>query len=301
LTRTDRYVTEYIAWLSVEKGRSPATIEAYRRDIAGFQGWMSRHRLSITTVRDAKFEQYFNELRSSGLADSSIARATSTLRGWFGFMVDEGHLANDPTARLKGGHRGRTLPKPLGEQEVTDLLESLPITTATDLRDRALLELLYDTGVRVSEAVGIDLSDLDFDEELILVTGKGSKQRLVPMGDTLRLVLVDYLGAGGRSEIPNARRSTRLFLNARGGALSRQGVDLIIHKRALVAGIEHSRISAHVFRHSCATHMLAHGADIRVVQELLGHASIATTQIYTAVSVTSLQREYRNAHPRAHD
>jgi len=267
---------------------------------------MSRHRLSITTVRERQsLEQYFNELRSGGLADSSIARATSTLRGWFGFMVDEGHLANDPTARSQGRTPRSNLAQPLGEQEVTDLLESLPFTTATDLRDRALLELLYDTGVlRVSrlEAGGHrSLSEPGLRRGTHPGDRQGFKQRLVPMGDTLRLVLVDYLGAGGRSEIPNARRSTRLFLNARGGALSRQGVDLIIHKRALVAGIEHSRISRHVFRHSCATHMLAHGADIRVVQELLGHASIATTQIYTAVSVTSLQREYRNAHPRAHD
>ena len=301
MTTTERYLTEYVAWLSIEKGRSPATIEAYRRDIGAFCAWMTRHKLTVTSVRDNKFEQYFNELRSAGQADSSIARAMSSVRGWFGFMVDEGHLANDPTARLKGGHRGRTLPKPLGEEEVIALLDSVPHSTPSDLRDRALLELLYDTGARVSEAAGIDLSDLDFDEELILVTGKGSKQRLVPMGDTLRSVLRDYLGAGGRSEFPNARKVTRLFVNARGGILTRQGIDLIIHKRALSAGIEHSRISAHVFRHSCATHMLAHGADIRVVQELLGHASIATTQIYTAVSVTSLQREYHNAHPRAHE
>jgi integrase/recombinase XerD len=301
LTATDRYITQYIAWLSIEKGRSPATIEAYRRDIDAFCLWMGERKLTVSSVRDKHFENYFNEQRSAGLADSSIARAMSSVRGWFGFMTDEGDIANDPTARLKGGHRGRTLPKPLGEQEVADLLTSLPFVTARDLRDRALLELLYDTGARVSEAVGIDLSDLDFDEELILVTGKGSKQRLVPMGSTLRLVLLDYLGAGGRSEFPHAKRTTRLFLNARGGPLTRQGIDLVIHKRALVAGIDHSRISAHVFRHSCATHMLAHGADIRVVQELLGHASIATTQIYTAVSVTSLQREYRNAHPRAHD
>jgi integrase/recombinase XerD len=189
----------------------------------------------------------------------------------------------------------------LGEDEVAALLDSVPRTTPIDLRDRALLELLYGTGARVSEVVGLGLGDLDFDEELILVTGKGSKQRLVPMGATLKLALREYLGAGGRSEFRDARKDARLFLNARGGALSRQGIDLIIDKRALPVGIERSRISAHVFRHSCATHMLAHGADIRVVQELLGHVSISTTQIYTAVAVTSLKREYHHAHPRAHD
>jgi integrase/recombinase XerD len=297
----ERDVNDYVVWLTIEKGRSPATIEAYRRDVENFVRWMHGHGRDATTVSDAQVEQYFNELRSRGQANSSIAREMSSVRGWFGFLGEEGRIDHDPTLRLKGGRRGRTLPKPLGEAEVAHLLDSIPFSTPSDLRDRALLELLYDTGARVSEVVGVALSDLDFDEELILVTGKGSKQRLVPMGATLRAVLIDYLGAGGRSEFPRARRNPQLFLNARGGALTRQGVDLIIHKRALVAGIEHSRISAHVFRHSCATHMLAHGADIRVVQELLGHASISTTQIYTAVSVTSLQREYRSAHPRAHE
>lgn len=196
--------------------------------------------------------------------------------------------------------RGRCR-KPLGEREVIGLLDSIPHATSLDRRDRALLELLYGTGARVSEAVGIGLQDLDFDEELILVTGKGSKQRLVPMGASLRTSLVDYLAPGGREAIPGSSRTTRLLVNARGSSLTRQGVDLIVHKRALAVGIERSRISAHVFRHSCATHMLAHGADIRVVQELLGHASISTTQIYTAVSIASLQREYQNAHPRAHE
>ena len=181
------------------------------------------------------------------------------------------------------------------------LIDTVARDTPVDLRDRALLELLYGTGARVSEAVGVSLQDLDFDEELILVTGKGSKQRLVPMGRRLVTALREYLGPGGRSEFPSPRRESRLFLNLRGGPLSRQGVDLIIDKRALAAGVDRSRVSAHVLRHSCATHMLAHGADIRVVQELLGHASISTTQVYTAVAVTSLKDEYRNAHPRATD
>lgn len=199
------------------------------------------------------------------------------------------------------GAAGAHYPKPLGEEEIELLIDSIGRSVPSDLRDRALLELLYGTGARVSEVVGIGLEDLDFDEELILLTGKGNKQRLVPMGKALKTALRDYLGPGGRSSFPDARKDSRLFLNARGGVLSRQGIDLIIDKRALEVGIERARISAHVFRHSCATHMLAHGADIRVVQELLGHVSISTTQIYTAVAVTSLKREYQDAHPRAHD
>jgi integrase/recombinase XerD len=262
---------------------------------------MEHEGVTLESVTDADIERYIATMRDGFRADSSIARALSSLRGWFGFMVDEGQMASDPTARIKGSRRGRSLPKPLGEEQIFLLLDSIVGATSVELRDRALLELLYGTGARVSEVVGISLEDLDFDEELILVTGKGSKQRLVPMGATLRGAIERYLAPGGRSEFANPKRSVKLFLNARGGPLSRQGVDLIINKRALTVGIDRSKVSAHVFRHSCATHMLAHGADIRVVQELLGHASISTTQIYTAVSITSLKREYESAHPRAHD
>jgi site-specific recombinase XerD len=299
LTDDERLLDEYLHWLSVEKGRAGATIEAYRRDATSFLAWLGGQSLVLRDVADADLERYLVHLRESRAA-SSAARATSTLRGWFAFLVEEGHLSRDPSARVRGARRGRRLPKPLGEEEVARLLDALPASSPIDKRDRALLEFLYGTGARVSEATGVALSDLDFDEKLILVTGKGAKQRLVPMGAALEGALRDYLGPSGRAAL-RPRSATRLFLNARGGNLSRQGVDLIIDRHALVAGIDRSRISAHVFRHSCATHMLAHGADIRVVQELLGHSSIATTQLYTAVSVTSLQKEYESAHPRAHE
>ena len=301
LTTTKSPATEYLQWRSIEKGRSPATIEAYRRDIDDFAKWMHARDRRARSASEKDVEDYFAVLRKGDRAESSLARAMSSLRGWFGFLLDEGDITHDPTVRMKPARRGRTLPKPLGEREMMVLLDSVGATTPIDLRDRALLELLYGTGARVSETTGINLEDLDFDEELIRVTGKGSKQRLVPMGQTLRAALHEYLSGGGRDELLQSKRTSRLFLNARGGALTRQGVDLIIHKRALDSGVDTSRVSAHVFRHSCATHMLAHGADIRVVQELLGHSSIATTQLYTAVSLTSLKREYRDAHPRAHE
>ncbi len=301
MTTSESYLGEYLQWLTIEKGRSRATIEAYRRDLVRLTAWMDEHRLDVRSISEGDLERYCNTLRRQRRAESSIARGVASIRGWFAFLFVEGHVRVDPSARLKGGRRGRTLPKPLGEEEVSALIDSIGRATPSDLRDRALLELLYGTGARVSEVVGIGLEDLDFDEELILLTGKGAKQRLVPMGKVLQTSLRDYLGPGGRSSFPGARKDSRLFLNARGGVLSRQGIDLIIDKRALEVGIERARISAHVFRHSCATHMLAHGADIRVVQELLGHVSISTTQIYTAVAVTSLKREYQNAHPRAHD
>jgi len=290
-----------LQWLTIEKGRSRATLEAYGRDLDALQTWMDQHDILLDALSESDLERFFNEARASKRASSTVARSVASVRGWFAYLVDEGHLVLDPSARLKGGRRGRTLPRPLSEGEIVKLLDSIPTTSSRELRDRALLELLYDTGARVSEVVGIKLSDLDFDEELILLTGKGAKQRLVPIGATLKRALEEYLGPRGRSLLAGTNKSTNVFLNARSGSLTRQGIDLIVHSRALAVGIDRSRISAHVFRHSCATHMLAHGADIRVVQELLGHASIATTQLYTAVSVTTLQREYHHAHPRAHD
>ena len=291
-------IGDYLQWLIVEKGRSRATIEAYDRDIRHFLQWWGDRPLDTVTAGD--LETYLGDLREVRAA-SSVARTLSSLRGWWGFLVDEGTLSADPSAHVSPSRRGRSLPKPLPEEVIARLLDTLPRETPVDRRDSALLELLYGTGARVSEVTGLEIQDLDFDEELIRVTGKGSKQRLVPMGRSLKSALRDYLGAGGRSEFPRPRDHAHVFVNTRGGPLSRQGVDLIIAGRALGAGIDRSRISAHVFRHSCATHMLAHGADIRVVQELLGHASISTTQVYTAVSITSMQQVYSHAHPRAHD
>jgi len=293
-----RELQEYLQWLTVEKGRSGATIDAYSRDCRAFLEWLSVSSLTLNTLTTQDIERYVNHLQVTKAA-SSVARAVSTLKGWFGFLVDDGVLSKDVTAVLSPVRRGRTLPKPLDEAVIVDLIESISGDTPVDLRDRALLELLYGTGARVSEVTSLQLQDLDFDEELIRVTGKGSKQRLVPMGRALSLALRNYLGPGGRSELLQGMRHAKVFANHRGGPLSRQGINLIIDGRALMSGIDRSSISAHVFRHSCATHMLAHGADIRVVQELLGHASIATTQAYTAVSIVSLQRAYESAHPRA--
>jgi integrase/recombinase XerD len=298
LTDLEEWLGEYLQWLTIEKGRSRATIEAYRRDIRAFaQWWQPRTDLRELTTED--LEHYVANLRQTK-SPSSVARAIASLRGLLRYLVDEGALRDDPGERLAAARRGRTLPKPLSEAEVLALLNAIPAETPAQRRDAALLELLYDTGARVSEVVGLRLGDLDFDEELILVTGKGNKQRLVPMGSTLRVLLRRYLDEA-RPVLAERRALQQVFLNARGGPLTRQGIDLIIHRYALIAGVDHNRVSAHVFRHSCATHMLARGADIRVVQELLGHASIATTQLYTAVSVTTLKNEYHQAHPRAHD
>jgi site-specific recombinase XerD len=292
-------IAAYLAWLSVEKGRRPATREAYLRDITRFNDWLNEEGINIRKCTPNDFDRFVATLRQAGLSQSSISRTCSALRGFFNYAISERLVLVDPTAAMKPARRKKTLPKPISEQQMFKLLDSLPGESPIDKRDSALLELLYGTGCRVSEAIGIRLGDLDFSEMLIKVTGKGAKQRLVPIGSSLLRRLEPYLQADARTALLNGFDSDRLFLNSRGGDLSRQGVDLIIRSRALAAGVSTIHLSAHVFRHSCATHMLEHGADIRVVQELLGHASIATTQAYTAVTVTSLRREYLGAHPRA--
>lgn len=291
---------EYLQWLAVERGRSRATLEAYRRDLRRLLAWATERGRDPLALTPEDLERYANALRSAQ-APASVARALTAIRGWYGFLLDERLLVEDPTARLAPARRGRSLPKPLSEEAVFAIIDGVTAEGPLDLRDRALLETLYGTGARVSEVCGIDLADLDLDEEVVRVTGKGNKQRLVPVGRSLRRALDAYLAPGGRGALVASRRTDRLFVNARGEPLSRQGVDLVVRRRALAAGVASRGVSAHALRHSCATHMLAHGADVRTVQELLGHASIATTQVYTAVAVTTLQREYREAHPRAHD
>lgn len=295
----DTAIEEYLHWLLVEKGRSPATIESYRRDLESLTTYLKGHKIPLAKATEGDLESYYQALRKGNYARSSVNRSMSSTRGWFSFLVNERLLNLDPSSRLQSGKRARSLPKPLDEGVIASLLDSVDGVTPIDLRDRAILEFLYGTGVRVSELIGVRIRDIDFDERLVTVTGKGSKQRLVPLGRSLQRVLQRYLLNDARGQLLNERSKDFVFLNSRGGQLTRQGVDLIIHKRALATGINPNVISAHVFRHSCATHMLAHGADIRVVQELLGHASIATTQVYTGVSVSTLRDSYKQAHPRA--
>ncbi len=289
---------EYVVWLTVERGRSRATVEAYRRDLEQFLAFVAPR--GIEEVSSEDLTSYVASLRVTR-APASVARAIASLRGWFGFLVAERVLASDPTDYLRGLRRASSLPKPLGEAEVARLIDAVPDATPRDRRDRVLLELLYGTGCRVSEAVGVRLEDLDRAEGLITVIGKGDRQRLVPLGAALATALDHYLAPGGRPALARSTRETHLLLNSRGGVLTRQGVDVVIARRALVVGIPRHSVSAHVLRHSCATHMLEHGADIRVVQELLGHASVATTQLYTAVSNRSLRDVYARAHPRAQE
>jgi integrase/recombinase XerD len=294
---------EYLTWLAVERGRSVHTLSAYRHDLASFESWARESGIDPAAPGTESIERYLDGLRSGGLGPAAVARATTALRGLFRFLVDEGVGSFDPTAEVRSPRLPRRLPKALAEHEVLDLLGAADGTEPVDLRDRALLEVLYATGARISEVVGLSLAGLSRDDGLVTLFGKGSKERLVPLGGPARAAVERWLGPAGRPWMTPARWARRsdaeaVFLNVRGSRLSRQGAWAAVRHRAERAGLG-QRVSPHVLRHSCATHMLAHGADIRVVQELLGHVSIATTQIYTRVSPDHLRRAYEAAHPRA--
>ncbi len=300
---------EYLSWLEVERGRSPRTLSSYRRDLVAYQDVLAAHGPGPVDRRatSADVAAYVAALRRTRSA-STVARSLSTLRGFYRFLVEEGQSTVDPTSDLPGVSVADLLPKALSEEDTDRLLGAVVGTGPAFLRDRALLEVLYGTGARVSEVTGLNLGDVADALDpgalpLIRVYGKGSKERVVPLGRLAREALSAWLSEEGRELMVPAKWKRRsdadaVFLNVRGGRLSRVGAFGVVKKYAGRVGLA-ERVSPHVLRHSCATHMLARGADIRVVQELLGHASIATTQRYTKVSPEHLRRAYEAAHPRA--
>jgi integrase/recombinase XerD len=295
---------EYLTWLAVEQGRARNTLAAYRRDLVAYEHFLARTGRSVDNADMAAVEEHLADRRHAGLGPASVSRALAAIRGLHRFRLEEGLGTTDATAEVPGVPLPRRLPKALSEPEVLSLVESAAGDEPLERRDRAVLEVLYGTGMRVSELAGLSLADLGSDTGMVRVTGKGDKQRLVPVGSHARAALERWLGPGGRPSVAPRRWARRgdaeaVFLNARGGRLTRQGVWGILKKRARSVGLE-EKVHPHVLRHSCATHMLAHGADIRVVQELLGHVSIATTQAYTGVTAEHLRSAYDSAHPRAH-
>jgi integrase/recombinase XerD len=292
---------EFLTWLAVERGRSANTLAAYRRDLATYVAWLGGRPLE--TVEEADVERYVGSLRAEGRAASSVARALVSVRSLHRFLAEEGMVAADPAVGVEPPRVPLGLPKPLAEAEVVALLDSVVGEAPADRRDRAVLEVLYGTGMRIGELCGLSLGDLDLTGGLARVLGKGAKERLVPLGRLARERLGEWLAPSGRGALAPERWARRgdaeaVFLNARGGRLTRQGAWLVVKGRGDRIGLG-DRLSPHVLRHSCATHMLDHGADIRVVQELLGHASLSTTQVYTKVSPERLRAVYEAAHPRA--
>jgi integrase/recombinase XerD len=296
-------VEEWLSWLATEKGRAASTLEAYRRDARRWCAWLRARGLALDTVREPDVEAYVGHLRHVGLAPATVARAVVAARSLHRFLAEEGRIAGDAGADLEAPRVPAGLPKALSEPEVGALLGAVAGDDAVARRDRAILEVLYGTGLRISELVGLRLGDIDLESALLRAFGKGSKERVVPVGRHAIAALVDWLAPGGRPALAPEQWKRRddadaVYLNRRGGRLTRQGAWLVVRRWGTVAGLD-GKLTPHVLRHSCATHMLDHGADIRAVQEMLGHASISTTQVYTKVSTERLFAAYRAAHPRA--
>lgn len=296
-------VEEFLAWMLSEKGRAANTLAAYRRDLAAYCHWLHARNTTIHAVDHASLVTFTTERKSSGAATSTVARQLAAIRMLHRYLLVEGERADDPTAGLEGVKVPSGIPKPLTEAQITSLLTSVSGHEPIDHRDRALLELLYATGARISEATGLSIGDLDLDGRLVRLYGKGSKERIVPFGSAAARALDEWFSSHGRARlVPDAwqRRgdAEAVFLNSRGGRLTRQAAWLVVKKYGQRSGIS-DELSPHVLRHSCATHLLDHGADLRVVQEMLGHVSISTTQVYTRVSQERLFDVYRSAHPRA--
>jgi len=273
---------------------APRTVEAYRRDLADLSAWLEG---SPADANAERLAGYVASLRARGLAATTIARRIAALRSFYRHEVLVGARTDNPAAELELPRRRRTLPRTLSAGEAERLIEAAKGTTPRSLRDRALVELLYGAGLRVSEAVGLERGAIDLDRKLVRCIGKGSKERVVPIGREAVESLRRYL-ARGRPYL-DKRHRPELFLNAQGGALTRAGAFFILRKLADAAGLEPDRVHPHLLRHSFATHLLEGGADLRSVQEMLGHADLSTTELYTHVSDRRRRELYFQAHPHA--
>ena len=298
----DGAVAEYVRHVTIERGLSVHTVSAYRRDLRAYTTWLEQHGVSswqaVTPVMIGAYLQDLAVRAETPLSASSRSRVLSSIRGLHRFLVDEGESALDPTTDLVAPKLPRRLPKAITVEQMSALIEATGGDLDVQIRDRALLELLYATGARISEVVGLNVDDVTAEDRLIRVRGKGGKQRLVPVGSYAREALDAYLVRARPLFSARGQATPALFLGPRGGRVSRQSAWLVIRAAAERSHLS-ADISPHTFRHSFATHLLAGGADVRVVQELLGHSSVATTQIYTLVTADTLRESYANAHPRA--
>ena len=288
----DREVDGFLALLATR--RAPATVEAYRRDLAQATERIGKP-LPAATTDDLR--TYLAELRANGLAATTISRRLSALRSFYSHQVMLGVRTENPAAEIESPRRRPKLPRTLSPREAERLIEAAAGTTPRALRDAALVELLYGAGLRVSEAVGLERAGVDLDERLVRVIGKGNKERIVPVGRSAVEALRPYLSRG--RPYLDRRFRAELFLNAKGGPLTRAGAFLILRKLADKAGLEPGRVHPHLLRHSFATHLLEGGADLRSVQEMLGHADLATTELYTHVTDGRRREAYFQAHPHA--
>jgi integrase/recombinase XerD len=289
-----RLIERFIDALAMEAGLSRNTLDAYRSDLESLA--VSLGRRALASAERGDLEAHLARLMSGGRSARSRARAVSSLRRFYRYLVREGVRDADPTALLESPKIGRPLPKSLSEADVEQLIAAPDVATARGLRDRAMLETLYATGLRVSELVGLTLSEINLDAGIVRVTGKGSKERLVPMGDEAIVWVARFLREA-RPVLTDKHRSDALFPTERGQAMTRQAFWHMLRRHARTAGIA-AQLSPHVLRHAFATHLLNHGADLRVVQMLLGHSDLSTTQIYTHVARERLKELHARHHPR---
>jgi integrase/recombinase XerD len=301
----EHLLLDFLAYLEFERGLSRNTLEAYRSDLLQYGAWLSAHGVAALQVGHSQLAAFVTELAegtdgSDGrppVAPATLQRKVACLRSFHRHLRRVGLLQEDPTAKLRAPRHSRRLPNVLSRDEVARLLEQPNGTDASALRDRALLELMYACGLRASEAITLEVSDLDLDSGVLRARGKGSKERLVPIGSAAARALGAYL-ARGRPLLAGDRLQPCLFLNRRGSGLTRQGLYKIVQRHAATAGLE-DKMSPHTLRHTFATHLLAGGCDLRSLQEMLGHADITTTQLYTHLSAARLKDVYFEAHPRA--
>lgn len=300
----DAQVARFLDYLTVERGLARNTLEAYRRDLRRYTGYLAERGIrDLRGVGESEIAGFVAHLSSSEYAPdrryraSSVARALAAVRSLHRFLLREGESDADPAQGVLRPKVPRTLPRPLSVDEVAALLAAPGDADPAALRDTAILEVLYGAGLRISELVALDVDDVDLEEGSVRAMGKGQRERVVPLGRYAVRSLQAYL-TRGRPALSRGRSRGALFLNQRGGRLTRQGATNVVQAAAGRAGIR-SRVTPHVLRHSFATHLLEGGADVRVVQELLGHASLATTQIYTLVTEDRLREVYEDAHPRA--
>jgi integrase/recombinase XerD len=287
-------VREFLTYLQVEKGLARNSLESYGRDLARLEEWANAQSKSVESLTRTDLRGWIADLSREGLSPASVARAVSAARGLFRFLMLDGHIQRHPAEDLNTPQRGARLPRFLSEEEMERLLAAPDIATDEGIRDRAMIELLYAAGLRVSELVGLKRADVNLDAGLVACHGKGSKERRVPIGKSATHWLQQYTGVRARSR---KTHNPHLFLNSLGAPLTRNVAWAMIKRHALHAGLDH--VSPHTLRHSFATHLLQHGADSRSVQALLGHSDISTTQIYTHITDRHMRATYDRHHPRA--
>ena len=309
--RFEALVLDFLAYLEFERGLARNTLDAYRTDLLQFGAFLAARGRAATEVERGDVADFLADLATGAPADAegeggrpacspaTIGRKTACLRSFYRHLRREELIGDDPTANVSPPRKSRKLPQVLSHGEVTKLLESAGGADAIALRDRALLELMYGCGLRASEAVGLDVGDADLRRGFIRPHGKGSKERVVPLGRAAAAALTRYLRAG-RPELVGGEPERRLFVNFRGGPLTRQGLYKIIQRHAKAVGLD-GKMSPHTLRHTFATHLLSGGCDLRSVQEMLGHADVSTTQLYTHLSRERIKEVYFKAHPRATD